>query len=383
MVDGFLERLRRGIDHEYSAAITLSLGVVAAVAWSALWPHAYFTLTTTSTTSAWARRFDATSMHQFVIDGLMTVFFYSIGLELRREIQSRDPGHARLAITPVTGALGGMIATALLSVALGELWHNGALLRGWGVPMATDVAFTLGALALLGRRLPNTLYLFVLTLAIGDDVLSVIVLLFTGATRLAAWWILGAGSVLVLSWFLGRRARSTIVSVTTLLALWFCFSQAHLEPALAGVAAGALVAANTSTHARLERSATRLSSMLALPLFGLVAVGLHWSNVHFSGPTGTVIGATILIRLVGKTLGISGGVFLAMRLGFPLPHGVTRTMLVAVATLCAMGLTVPLLFADRLFGSASVTYAAFSLGLLIATGLAGLLGFMILKVTSR
>ncbi|HUY43249.1 MAG TPA: Na+/H+ antiporter NhaA [Acidimicrobiales bacterium] len=383
MVDRFLERLRQGVDHEYSAAIALSLGAVAAVTWSGLWPHSYFTLTTTATASGWAQRLDATSLHQFVIDGLMTIFFYAIGLELRREIQSRDPGHVRRAITPMTGALGGMVATALLSVALGELWHSDALLRGWGVPMATDVAFTLGALALLGRRLPTTLYLFVLTLAIGDDVLSVIVLLFTGATRLAGWWLLGAGVVFVLSWRLGRRARSTIVSVATLVALWFCFSQAHLEPALAGVAAGALVAANTSTHARLERHATRLSSMLALPLFGFVAVGLHWSSLHVSGATGTVMGATILIRLVGKVVGISGGVFLAMRLGFPLPEGVTRSMLVAVATLCAMGLTVPLLFADRLFGAASATYAAFSLGLLLASVLAGLIGFVILRATSR
>lgn len=383
MADRLRERLRRGVDHEYSAAITLSLGALVAVAWSYVGPHSYFALTTDSTMSGWARRFDVTSFHQFVVDGLMTIFFYSIGLEVRREIQSGDLGHVRRAVTPIAGALGGMVATALGSIALGALWHSDALRRGWGVPMATDVAFTLGALALLGRRLPTTLYLFVLTLAIGDDVLSVVVLLFTGATRIAGWWLLGAGIILVLSWRLGRRPRSSVISVMALLALWFCFSQAHLEPALAGVAAGVMISSNAPSNDRLRRNATRLSSMIALPLFGFVAVGIHWSQLRLAGPTGTVLGATILIRLIGKVIGISGGVLVAKGLGFPLPHGVTRPMLVAVATLCAMGLTVPLLFAARLFGASSSTYAAYSLGLLLTTALAGLLGMTILRAAQR
>ncbi|HEY7931047.1 MAG TPA: Na+/H+ antiporter NhaA [Acidimicrobiales bacterium] len=381
MLKGSWQWTQRLLDHEYSAAITLSVGVGAALTWSAFGANSYFTLTTGSTASVWARHFDVTSLHAFVLSGLMAIYFYALGLELRRELDHGALAHRRDALAPLAGALGGMIATAGGSLVLGAWLSNAALLRGWGVPMATDVAFTLGALAIVGRRLPASLRLFVLTLAVADDVLSVIVLLITGATHLHVAWVVGAGLVIVVAWRV-RRNLPSVVNVAVFLLLWFCFVQASLEPALAGVVAGALVRPRSPAHPRLERGATRLASALVLPLFGFVATGIHWSNLGLNHGGRVVILSTIVVRLVGKTLGIAAGVLIAVRVGARGPRDVTTPMMLATGALCAMGFTVPLLFAAQLFSPNGPIYGAFSLGLLLATVAAGLLGGIALRLLS-
>ncbi|HQT99031.1 MAG TPA: Na+/H+ antiporter NhaA [Acidimicrobiales bacterium] len=375
--------LLRRVDRPYASALTLSLGAIVALVYSALAVGSYFTLTNNVAAPTWLAHIDASSLHDFVLNGLMTIFFYAIGLELRRELTSGALRHTRDAVAPLSGALGGMLMTAGISLALGVLLSSAPLRRGWGVPMATDLAFTLGALTLAGPRVPRSIRTFLLTLAIADDVLSVVALLIVGATRLDVLWLVAVAILAVGAWRLGRRPRPRLVSVAVLIALWFCFVQAHLEPALAGVLAGVLVSSESATHAQLERSATRLSTLLVLPLFGFVAVGLHWSQVHFAGRPGTVITATVVVRLVGKVIGVSLGALLASRWGFGLPAGMTRSMLISVALLCAMGFTVPLLFATTLFGAASAIYVAFSVGLLIATVVSGVVGVVALRVALR
>lgn len=383
MVQRAPHSLLRRVDSQYFSALTLSFGAAAALVYSSLAVQSYFSLTHSAAASKWLARVDASSLHEAVLNGLMTIFFYAIGLELRRELSSGSLRHAREAVAPLAGAIGGMIVTAGASLVLGVLLSSSPLRRGWGVPMATDLAFTLGALALAGPRVPRSLRTFLLTLAIADDVLSVIALLLIGATRLSGIWLLAIALLAVGAWWLGRQPRSALVSVVVLVALWFCFVQAHLEPALAGVLAGVLVSSAGSAHARLERGATRLSTLFVLPLFGFVAVGVHWSLVHFSGTPGTILTATVAVRLLGKVVGVSLGALVAARLGFHLPQGVTRAMLVATAILCAMGFTVPLLFAAKLFGATSTDYVAYSIGLLVATVLSGVVGVLALRAAVR
>lgn len=383
MVKRALDSLRQRVDRPYASALTLSIGTVVALAYSALAVRSYFTLTTSVATPTWLTRVDATSLHDLVLNGLMAIFFYAIGLELRRELTSGALRHPRDAVAPLAGALGGMLVTAGASLALGALLSSAPLRRGWGVPMATDLAFTLGALTLAGPRVPRSLRTFLLTLAIADDVLSVVALLLVGATRLVDVWLIAVALLVGIAWWLGRRPRTAVVSVAILVALWLCFVQAHLEPALAGVLAGVLVNSAGRTHTKLEQGATRLSTLLVLPLFGFVAVGLHWSQVHFGGAPGTIVAATVAVRLVGKVVGVSAGALLASRWGFRLPAGMTRSMLVAIALLCAMGFTVPLLFASTLFGATNGIYVAYSLGLLIATIVSGVVGVIALRVVLR
>lgn len=371
------------LDHEYSAAIGLAAGVTIALTWSAMFSSSYFTIFTSHSSSRLLTMLGVSSVHDVIVNGLMAVFFFAMGLELSRELSSGLLTRPQHAVPPVLGAVGGMLLTALGSILLGDLLHSGALRRGWGVPMATDVAFTLGVLAIAGRRLPPTLRMFLLTLAITDDVLSVVVLSVSGTTHVR----LGGLVALIVTGLVGvvvsRRVTNSVASVVLLIALWICFAWANVEPALAGVLAGVLVSSRAPSRQQLERNATRLSVGVVLPLFALVACGLHWSNVQLSGAVGTVIFSTVAIRLLGKTLGITSGVALARVLHFRLPPSVTWPLVCTTALLCAIGITVPLLFATKLFGVKSPLYAGYTLGLLMSSVAAALLGGVLLRVRRR
>ncbi|HVA71224.1 MAG TPA: Na+/H+ antiporter NhaA [Acidimicrobiales bacterium] len=380
MTENHSSRISWVLDHEYSAAIGLAAGVMIALTWSASFSTSYFSIFTSHSGSRVLTELGVSSAHDVVLNGLMAIFFFAMGLELSRELSSGLLTRPEHAIPPVLGAAGGMLFTALGSILLGTLLHSGALRRGWGVPMATDVAFTLGVLAIAGRRLAPSIRIFLLTLAITDDVLSVVVLSVSGTTHVR----LDGLAVLIATTLVGvvisRRVTSGVASVVLLVALWICFAWANVEPALAGVLAGVLVSPRAPSRPRLERNATRLSVGLVLPLFAIVACGLHWSNVQLSGAVGTVVIATVAIRLVGKTLGISSGVALAKGLRFRLPPSITWPLVLTTALLCAIGFTVPLLFATKLFGAQSTLYAGFTLGLLLSSLIAALLGGALLRL---
>jgi len=371
------------LDHEYSAAIGLAVGVAVALLWSALSSSTYFLFIASKSNARVLTYFGVSSLHDVVLSALMAIFFFAMGLELSRELTSGLLTKPKHAVPPVFGAIGGMIFTALGSVALGTILNSHALRQGWGVPMATDVAFTLGILAIAGRRLPPTLRIFLLTLAITDDVLSVIVLSVTGTTHLRPLGLLAMAATVVVGIVGTRRLTSNWASAALLIVLWFCFAWANVEPALAGVLAGVLVSSHAPKRQLLEQNAMRLSVGFVLPLFALVACGLHWSGVQLSGAVGTVVIATIAIRLVGKTLGITCGVAFARALRYRLDSSLTWSLISTTALLCAIGFTVPLLFATKLFGPQSSLYSGYTLGLLLSSAVAALLGGALLRLQSR
>lgn len=371
------------LDHEYSAAIGLATGVTVALLWSALSSSTYFSFVASKSNVRVLTYFGVSSLHDVVLSFLMAIFFFSMGLELSRELSSGLLTKPKNAVPPVFGAIGGMLFTALGAVALGAILNSPALRRGWGVPMATDVAFTLGVLAIAGRRLAPTLRIFLLTLAITDDVLSVIVLSVTGTTHVRPLGLAAMGATVALGLVVTRRHTGNVVSVVLLIGMWLCFAWANVEPALAGVLAGVIVSTRAPQRVLLERNTLRLSVGIVLPLFALVACGLHWSNVALSGAVGTVVVATIAIRLIGKTLGITCGVAFARGLRFRLDPSLTWPLVATTALLCAIGFTVPLLFATKLFGAQSSLYAGFTLGLLLSSAVAALLGGALLRLQGR
>ena len=374
--------MMRALDHDYSAAITLVAGLLIALIWSSSASGSYQRVLNTNWFSSGAPLGQINSLHNLVVAGLMTIFFFAIGLELSREVASGAFAKPSHAFPPVFGALGGMAVAALLSIVVGTFAHSAPLRHGWGVPMATDIAFTLGALALAGRRLPPTLRLFLLMLAVADDVFSVIVLSLTGADHVHYLELVVFLVLVVLSRLLSRRLHGTTWRLSVLALLWLGLMAAHVEPPLAGVVAGLVVPFRLREELLLEDHVRRWSTGLVLPLFALVSCGLEW-NVLSGHAVETITVATVAIRLAGKLIGITGGVAVARLVGYRLHPSITWRLLSTSALLCAVGFTVPLLFAGALYSSQSATYGAFTLGLLIASLMAGALGIALLRIQSR
>jgi NhaA family Na+:H+ antiporter len=314
---------------------------------------------------------------------MMTIFFFAIGLELSRELRSGALTKASLAVPPVLGALGGMLVTALLSLIIGLATHSSALRRGWGVPMATDIALTLGVLALAGRRLPSQIRVFLITLAVADDAFSIIILALTGATNVRLTGLVALCLTVGLGIWISKSTKQIGWNLVLLAVLWACFVWANVEPPLAGVIGGLLISFGSRSALHLERSMRRWSTGLVLPLFALVSCGIRWGQLSFHSGTLTIVLALIVIRILGKVVGISGGVGVARLIRFPLHMSITWRLLASVSVLCATGFTVPLLFAGALFGARSATYGAITMGLVAASLVAIVLGVLLLRLQTR
>lgn len=371
-------RLRRALDHQFAAAVSMGTGAIVALAWSALWPSGYHRVIE----HPWFAGHPV-GLRDLVVNGAMTLFFAAVGLELSRELRANLRHQVRASLPPLLGAVGGMAGTALLSIGLGDVLGSAALRRGWGIPMATDIAFTLGVLALAGPRVPAQLRLFLLTLAIADDVLSVVVLSITGVAHVRAAGLVAAVVVATVGVVLGRRIPPTLAFFPILVATWLALAWAGVEPALSGVVTGLVIPVASSRARRLEITVTRYSVGAALPLFALVACGVTWSTLSASGSTGKIIVATVVIRTVGKMAGIGAGVALAAALGARRHASLSVPVITGATLLCAIGFTVPLLFAGALYPRTSPTYGAFTLGLFAASAVGAFLGVVILRRATR
>lgn len=373
-----LPRLRSTLEHPFAAASTLIVGATVALGWSALSFASYQRVMS----APWLPGYQV-GLRSVVEEGAMTLFFASVGLELSREAHARQRGHLRGSLPAVSGAVGGMLATAGLSLLLGLLLHSPALHRGWGVPIATDIAFTLGVLALAGPGVPNALRLFLLTLAVTDDVLSVVILSLTGVTHVRVVGLVLAAVVAAGAVRWGRRLPPAPTLVVLLVATWGSFAYARVDPALSGVVAGLLIRVASPASRRLERRVLRSSIGLVLPLFALVACGVSWTTLRPTGAGATIIAATVAIRLAGKTLGIAAGVAVAGACGLRRHPSITRPLVVGAGLLCAIGVTVPLLFAGALYPPSSTTYGAFTVGLLLASLLGAGAGLTVVRRATR
>ena len=383
MFRGQLARTLRILDHHYAAAAVMTSGVGGALIWSALADQSYARILNTRWIKQWPWPSGVASVHSFVASGLMTLFFFAVGLELSRELRQGLLVHARRSVPALAGAVGGMAVTALMAVVVGYVAHSPPLRHGWGIPMATDIAFTLAVVAIAGNRLPAALRIFLLTLAIADDVLSVTALTFVGANHVR---LVALALILVVALGaqrLSQHRSSNAWRLAILGALWLSFLWARVEPPLAGIVAALVVPFDVDRSPRLEQTMNRWSVGLVLPLFALVSCGVHWSSLSLHASTVTIVTATVGIRIVGKVVGITGGVTLARAAHFRLDPLIRWPLLATGALVCAIGFTVPLLFAGALFSPSSVAYGAFTLGLLIASLVAGSLGAVLLRLQAR
>ncbi|WP_432054547.1 Na+/H+ antiporter NhaA [Streptomyces sp. bgisy022] len=324
------------------------------------------------------------SVAHWAADGLLAIFFFVAGVELKRELVAGDLRDPRAAALPVVAALCGMAAPAIVYTITSSA--GGGSLAGWAVPTATDIAFALAVLAVIGTSLPSALRAFLLTLAVVDDLFAILIIavFFTESLNFAA--LGGAALSLGLFWFLLRKGvRGWYVYVPLALVVWGLMYNSGIHATIAGVAMGLMLRCHrregeeSSPGERVEHLVRPVSAGLAVPLFALFSAGVTVSGSALADvfTTPETLGV-VLGLVVGKTVGIFGGTWLTARFTrASLSDDLAWPDVFAVASLAGIGFTVSLLIGELAFaGDASMTdrvKAAVLTGSLIATVLATVL----------
>jgi NhaA family Na+:H+ antiporter len=320
-------------------------------------------------------------LRHWVNDGLMAIFFFVVGLEIKRELLEGDLRDPKTAALPALAAFGGMVLPAALFFAL----NPGAPARdGWGIPVATDIAFAVGLLALLGPRVPKPLKLFLLTLAIVDDIGAILVIALFYSDGVSGQWLGGAAATLLVFFLLQRvGVRNPLVYVVPGVVLWVCMFESGVHATIAGVILG-LLAPNQHWRGqpvigRLERHIHPWTSFLIVPLFALANAGVDLGGGVLGDALSSRVTLGVVVGLVvGKTVGISAAVAVAVRLRLGrLPSGVRARQIVGVAAVAGIGFTVSLFIAELSFAGTRHLGDA-KIGILAASLLSGLLGALVL-----
>ena len=373
------------IRDETTGGIVLAVATVAALVWANVAPGSYDHLWSTTLGPSSPLHLDL-SLHAWVNDALMAVFFFVVGLEIKRELVVGELTSPRDAAMPALAALGGMAVPALIFLAFNA---TGAGREGWGIPIATDIAFVLGALSLLGSRAPTGLRLFLLAVAIIDDIGAIIViaLFYSDGIDFAAL-AGGVGVVLVVVAMHKLGIVWPIAYVIPAIMLWFFLHESGVHATIAGVVLGLLTPArpiaDRAVLADLEHRLHPISALAIVPLFALANAGVTLSRDALrEAATSTIAWGVVLGLVVGKTVGITGAALLARRLRVgSLPNGVETRHLIGGAALAGIGFTVALFVADLTFGGTE-ELAETKIAILVASIVAGTLGALILTAHGR
>ena len=406
----------RFIDREVAGGVLLLLATTAALIWAnSTWADGY--------NSFWHAEIELVvgpwhlphlSVGHFVNDALMALFFFVVGLEIKRELVTGDLRSFRAAALPAIGALGGMVVPAALYFALNTA---GEASRGWGITMATDIAFAVGIVALLGARVSPKIKLFLLTLAIVDDIGAIVVIAIFYTSDLSLSWLLIALAGLVGVWLL-QRLRVWAIPVYAALGIfiWYATLESGVHATIAGVALGLLTPARPLLNQRdaqqivdalpsdasvaevrhvsflaqesvplterLENMLHPFTAFLIIPIFALANAGIELSGDKISDAASSNVTLGIVLGLVvGKPLGITLFAWVATRFGFALPEGVHWPQFIGMGFAAGIGFTVSIFVAGLAFESSAVTDLA-KIGILIASLVAAVLALLLMRFKS-
>lgn len=381
-----LSLLRAFLDTEASGGIVLMLAAALAllVANSPLSP-AYF--------EALHLDLGPLSVSHWINDALMALFFLLVGLEIKREMLDGQLATWSRRVLPGIGAVGGMLVPALIYIALNR--QNGEALRGWAIPTATDIAFALGVLSLLGRRVPASLKIFLAALAIIDDLGAVLIIALFYNTGLSLLDLAGAAAVLIGLLLLNRRGVLKLWPYLLLgVVLWLFVYRSGIHATLAGVAlaltiplrglAGRIDDPKTSPLHRLEHGLHLIVPFVVVPIFGFANAGVSFDGMSL----GTLVAPLTLGvaggLVVGKLVGVFGSVALVIRLGYAdLPAQASWGQMFGVALLCGIGFTMSLFIGLLAFAGNPALQDEVKLGILAGSVIAALLGAAVLLNSQR
>jgi NhaA family Na+:H+ antiporter len=315
-------------------------------------------------------------LQHWINEGLMALFFFVIGLDIKRELVVGELRDRRAATLPVLAAVGGAVFPALIYLTIAD----GPVLRGWGIPMATDIAFAVGVLALLGRHASAGAKLFLLSVAIVDDILAIGVIAVFYTDRVSFWWLAVAAGGLLLAvamrW-LGVNSPWSYVPVGVL--VWFATLESGVHATLAGVALALLTparpVAGRDVLGDLERSLHPVSAFLVIPIFALANAGVDLRGGALGEAFGQPLTWAVVAGLIlGKIIGIAGTTYLVRRLGWgTLPADMHHREILGVAALGGIGFTVSLFITDLAFTDPTLISQA-KVGILTASAVAALVG---------
>lgn len=326
-------------------------------------------------------------LQTWINDGLMTFFFLLVSLEIRREMTTGELASPRRFAAPALAALGGVALPAAIYSLFN--WSNPVAMRGWAIPVATDIAFSLGVLALLGRRVPVALKVFLAALAIIDDLVAIVVIALFYTHRLTPLPLLGAALAWAALYGLGRAGvRSRGVYLLGGVVIWAALLRSGVHPTLAGVALAFAVPNRPddergSVAVQLEALLDRLVPFVIVPLFALANAGFRLSVLMPSRLTDPVVLGIALGLFLGKQLGVFGTLMAAWRAGIAHPPGqLTPLQLYGVALLCGIGFTMSLFIGDLSFRGQEQA-AEVKLAVFLASLVAAMAGLAVLALAAR
>lgn len=404
----------RFVDREVASGILLLVATAVALIWvNSGWGNSYHDFWHSEIELAvgtW--HLPHMTVGHFVNDALMALFFFVVGLEIKRELVTGDLSSFRAAALPAIGALGGMVVPALFYFLLNT---TGEASRGWGIPMATDIAFAVGIVALLGSRVSPKIKLFLLTLAIVDDIGAIAVIAIFYSSGLSVPWLLTAILGLVAVWLL-QRARVWAIPVYVVLGIfiWYATLESGVHATIAGVALGLLTPAkpllgkrdaqqivdalpsNANVaevrHAsflaqesvplteRLENMLHPFTAFLIIPVFALANAGIELSGDIISDAASSNVTLGIIAGLViGKPVGITVFAWIATRFGFALPEEVSWLQFIGMGLAAGIGFTVSIFVGGLAFDDSGITDLA-KIGILMASLIAAVGALFLLYI---
>lgn len=321
----------------------------------------------------------------WVNDGLMAIFFLLVGMEIKREMIDGSLSNRQQASLPIFAAIGGMIVPAVIYYfAIG---NEANLTPGWAIPMATDIAFALGVLSLLSRQVPLSLKVFLLALAIIDDLGAILVIALFYTDQLHAEPLLFAAGLTGLLVIFNRSGVNKLSSYLLIGGfLWIAILKSGIHATIAGVILGFAIPhhGSRSLLTRLEHELHPWISYFILPFFAFANAGLSFDGLSFSSLFDHLPLAIMMGLLIGKPVGVLLISYFAIKLRFAtLPHGVTWAHLFGLSLLCGIGFTMSIFISGLAFGIDSQSFELSRLGILAGSFLAAVLGYVFIRLFTQ